>query len=524
MSHSILRIQRIKSASDATGIQKHVQRETGKYKNKDIERELSHLNYDFINSTEVDYNEKVKERIENGYAGERKVRSDAIRLVDGIITSDSTFFDNMDHLEREYFFEHTLDFIKEEFGEENVMYANVHLDEKTPHMHFGFVPLTEDGRLSAKEVIGNKKNLSELQNKFNDFINEKGYDMQRGESSLFSEREHLKVEDYKKETEFHKKELDRVKSDLKHEFEVLDNLGSNSPKKNDEKLKKDDLELPEVKKVELGYFKRVKDLEDLEELYKTTDNLVEIAENQHTTLEEKDDIITDSHVAYDKLNRAFKQQKDFEAERIIELNDQWEKDYKKLKAQHEHLTFITEEKINEKAEAVMEAKTLDINSENKDLKHTVSSLQTELSQAKDKNKALVTEKNALKSTISDMEERYQEIKTGFKEHISELKNDFDDIRQELKYEIGSMYKVTKVFIRTLREHDFEKLFNTFRVSHDKNVHKLSKYENPDNLVEELVESDKDEDVMDVELDLDLVRKEMNFENQKDRDRDDGMEM
>lgn len=520
MSHSILRIERIKSFSDTTGIQKHVQRETENYTNKDIEREHSHLNYDFINSTKVDYNEKVKDRVENGYAGKRKVRSDAIRLVDGIITSDSAFFDKMDHLETKYFFEHTLDFIKEEFGEDNVMYATVHLDEKTPHMHFGFVPLTEDGRLSAKEVIGNKKNMSELQNKFNDFVNEKGYDMLRGESALISERKHLNVEEYKDKTEFHKKELDRVKSDLKHELAVLDNLGSNSPKK----LKKDNLTLPEVKKVDLGYFNRVKNHEDLENLYKTTDNLVEIAENQYSILEEKDEIIANNHVAYDKLNRAFKQQKDFEASRMTELNDEWENKYKKLKEQHEHLTFITEEKINEKAESVMDAKILDIKNENDILKHTVDTVSTELSQVENKKKALVTENKTLNSTISDMEERYQGMVTGFKEYISELKAEFKDIRGELNYEIASMYKVTKVFIRTLREHDFESLFNTFRVSHDKNVHKLSKYENPDNEVEKLVEIDKDEDVMEVELDLDLVRKQMNFQNRKERDRDDGMEM
>ena len=29
--------------------------------------------------------------------------------------------------------------------------------KKTPHMHYGVVPITDDGRLSAKEVVGNKK-------------------------------------------------------------------------------------------------------------------------------------------------------------------------------------------------------------------------------------------------------------------------------------------------------------------------------------------------------------------------------
>ena len=34
------------------------------------------------------------------------------------------------------------------------------MDEKTPHLHLVFVPLTEDNRLCAKEIIGNRANLT----------------------------------------------------------------------------------------------------------------------------------------------------------------------------------------------------------------------------------------------------------------------------------------------------------------------------------------------------------------------------
>lgn len=46
---------------------------------------------------------------------------------------------------------------RKEYGAENILYVTVHMDEKTPHMHFGVVPITEDGRLSVKEILGNKK-------------------------------------------------------------------------------------------------------------------------------------------------------------------------------------------------------------------------------------------------------------------------------------------------------------------------------------------------------------------------------
>ncbi len=53
------------------------------------------------------------------------------------------------------------------------------MDEITPHMHYGVVPITKDGRLSAKEVVGNKKALTEFQDRFNTYINKQGYDLKR---------------------------------------------------------------------------------------------------------------------------------------------------------------------------------------------------------------------------------------------------------------------------------------------------------------------------------------------------------
>ena len=49
-------------------------------------------------------------------------------------------------------------------------------------MHFEIVPITEDGRLSAKDVVGNKKALASFQDKFNEYVNERGYELEQGTS------------------------------------------------------------------------------------------------------------------------------------------------------------------------------------------------------------------------------------------------------------------------------------------------------------------------------------------------------
>ena len=44
--------------------------------------------------------------------------------------------------------------IREFVGAENVVSAMVHMDEKTSHMHFFHVPVTQDGRPNVNKIWG----------------------------------------------------------------------------------------------------------------------------------------------------------------------------------------------------------------------------------------------------------------------------------------------------------------------------------------------------------------------------------
>ena len=76
----------------------------------------------------------------------------------------------------------------------------VHMDEKTPHMHLSFVPLTADGRLSAKEIVGNKKKLTQWQDKFWEHMVRKYPDLERGESASQTGRDHIPPRVFKEMT------------------------------------------------------------------------------------------------------------------------------------------------------------------------------------------------------------------------------------------------------------------------------------------------------------------------------------
>ena len=211
-----MRVSTVKTGTNTTGIQKHVQRENNNYENEDIDHSKTYLNYDLVNANKQNFNNLIDEKIEQNYTGKRKIRTDAIKHVDGLITSDNEFFKDKSQDEIRAFFEHSKEFIENEYGKDNLLYATVHMDEKTPHMHFGIVPITQDGRLSAKEVIGNKKALTEFQDRFNEYVNQRGYDLERGQSRQVTNAKHDQVSRYKQKTEYHKQEYERESQKLSH--------------------------------------------------------------------------------------------------------------------------------------------------------------------------------------------------------------------------------------------------------------------------------------------------------------------
>ena len=78
----------------------------------------------------------------------RAIRKDAVLCDEWIITSDKAFFENSAQ-ERPGLFEAAKDYFAENYGEQNIAYASVHMDESTPHMHLGIVPM-RDSKLSSK--------------------------------------------------------------------------------------------------------------------------------------------------------------------------------------------------------------------------------------------------------------------------------------------------------------------------------------------------------------------------------------
>lgn len=207
MSFAICRMQKMKS-HDLKGIQFHNQRERESKTNSDIDKERSHKNYDFVNDENIDYNERVKEIIESQKTGSRKTRKDAVLVNELLVTSDRDFFERLDPVEQKRFFEESFKLFSERYGEQNIAYATVHNDEKTPHLHIGVVPM-RDGKLQGKNVF-NRAELLWMQDKFPEHMQKLGFDLERGEKG--SDRQHIETTKYKKQTL--EKEIDFLEKNI----------------------------------------------------------------------------------------------------------------------------------------------------------------------------------------------------------------------------------------------------------------------------------------------------------------------
>ena len=185
--HAILRFEKHKG-NPARPLEAHHERQKEQYaSNPDIDTSRSKYNFHIV-KPEGRYYHFIQNRIEQ--AGCR-TRKDSTRFVDTLITASPEFFKGKSPKEIQAFFQRAAEFLTHRVGRENIVSAVVHMDEKTPHLHLTFVPLTKDNRLCAKEIIGNRANLTKWQDDFHAYMVEKYPDLERGESASRTGRKHI---------------------------------------------------------------------------------------------------------------------------------------------------------------------------------------------------------------------------------------------------------------------------------------------------------------------------------------------
>lgn len=81
----------------------------------------------------------------------RKIRKDAVRYL--VARANMPDYSARTKEERDEWVHRVRGFFAKKYGDENVVDVRWHFDQTTPHLHLTIVPLTKDGRLSAKDVF-----------------------------------------------------------------------------------------------------------------------------------------------------------------------------------------------------------------------------------------------------------------------------------------------------------------------------------------------------------------------------------
>lgn len=192
VGYAVVHMMKIKSGAIG-GIQSHNNREHEPKTNPDVDMSRSEDNYDLISCD--NYKRSIKEKLSNLVESSRAVRKDAVVVCNFIVTSDNETMNALGTDRQREFFQDSVKWFSDRYGADRVLNATVHMDETTPHLHIGVMPITQDGRLSAKAIF-TKTEMKAIQTEFARDVGEK-YGLERGVDG--SERTHLSEARFKEQ-------------------------------------------------------------------------------------------------------------------------------------------------------------------------------------------------------------------------------------------------------------------------------------------------------------------------------------
>ncbi|MGU9388737.1 MobV family relaxase, partial [Clostridium perfringens] len=284
--------------SDIKGKENEQERK-GLIRNKDIDLSKTHLNYDLVESNFNLY-QRIKKRVEEVRENSR-IQKNSVVDVSNIITLNKEQFEEWGEDKSKGYFREVYNYFCNEFGEENVVSAKVHMDETTPHMHLHFVPI-KDGKLQCRSVL-NQSRFNKVHTNVPKYLQEKGFNVVRGNGKTKERGNIDNIHEYKKEIEnILSNELKNLKIDLEAHRGALNEIL--------------DLEHLEYKKTLLtGEIKVKNDMfdsmvnsiknltienNDLKENLKSKDKKIEKIENELKSMDFK---LTEKEYLISKLNK-----------------------------------------------------------------------------------------------------------------------------------------------------------------------------------------------------------------------------
>ena len=384
------------------GLARHNERQPGmKHTNTNIKNERTKDNITLVTS-DLSYPKRIEKIIDEQHTSKRKVRHDAVRLITTTVELGGDIR-NKPEKEQIEFLMATYDYLKNEYGENNIAHASIHVDETCPHLHFDFVPI-KDGSLNARSVVGNKKDMKTTQNKLLKTMQDKfpQHDFKRKNATVkgIDRKIWQNIQDQKK----------KVEAEIN---EKISNFNRNA------KIKLSELDEKEQKLISYanGLKEREGRLNASEENLKTKQdnfelyqkNTVKKLKDKETQLNQRSEDVVKNESKQDKKELMLNQ-------REIELNQY-----------HERLK--EKEKENEEKEKQIEYKNTRLKSKQLRQEQEFEKREDELTR---REQALTTQENTIKSTLSEFKELINEQKLTLKT-VEKYEEKADKFADSLKF-------------------------------------------------------------------------------------------
>ena len=157
MAFAIMRAKKLKTMANVTASLNHCYRER-ETMNADAERTPDNEHRAAESTAEA--TTKLKAILPN------KRRKDAVLAIEYVLTASPEWWVTASGAEQQQFFDASEKWLADKYGQQNIITATIHRDETSPHLSAFVAPMTQDGRLSAKDFIGNKSKMSKDQTNF----------------------------------------------------------------------------------------------------------------------------------------------------------------------------------------------------------------------------------------------------------------------------------------------------------------------------------------------------------------------
>jgi len=232
MSYTVLHLEKAKGNDSAMSA--HIER-TIHPKNADASR--SHLNKELIIYPESVKNRTsaIQYRLDNAKL-KRKIGTNQVRAIRVLLSGTHEVMKTIEENKQlNNWCNDNLNWIKETFGEENLVSAVLHMDEKTPHIHATIVPIVTGERRKANDSqTYKKKNLNNnrlcaddimARNKLKHYQNTYAmamakYGLRRGIEG--SEAKHISTTEYYRNLHLQNQQLEQEKNNKQSELKSIE--------------------------------------------------------------------------------------------------------------------------------------------------------------------------------------------------------------------------------------------------------------------------------------------------------------